>query len=95
MDIADLADRYIEDQLQSSLYRLQFCLRQGKRHGSKSQLCDDCGAHIPTARLEAVPGCKQCVSCAENLERRQAGYSRAVVFIGSYSVLDDHLYNIS
>ena len=33
-------------------------------------LCDSCEESIPQARLDAVPGTRHCVSCAENQEKR-------------------------
>jgi RNA polymerase-binding transcription factor DksA len=33
-------------------------------------LCNSCEESIPQARLDAVPGTRHCVSCAENQEKR-------------------------
>ena len=33
-------------------------------------LCNSCESPIPAARLEAVPGTRYCVSCAEKLQER-------------------------
>jgi RNA polymerase-binding transcription factor DksA len=33
-------------------------------------LCNSCKKSIPQARLDAVPGTRYCVSCAENLQKR-------------------------
>ncbi|MCG8426723.1 MAG: TraR/DksA C4-type zinc finger protein [Chromatiales bacterium] len=93
MDIADLADRHIEDQLLSALHRVQVA-NQSQSHSSTCE-CEDCGAEIPKARQQAVPGCTQCVSCAEYFERRQANYTRTSLLNNGQKVLDDYLLSIS
>jgi phage/conjugal plasmid C-4 type zinc finger TraR family protein len=41
--------------------------------------CADCGAEIPEARREAIPGVRLCVACQESHDRDEAkfaGYNR-------------------
>lgn len=59
-DEADIANDYVERQLQSTLNN------RVKYQGIESALyCEDCGDRIPDARREAVPGCQSCRDCAE------------------------------
>lgn len=41
--------------------------------GASAQFClaDGCGEEIPEARRIAVPGCRFCVACQAQLERRR------------------------
>lgn len=34
-------------------------------------LCEDCIFPIPAARLDAIPGCRRCLTCQEAHERRR------------------------
>lgn len=40
-------------------------------HGESEKFCvmPDCGAPIPEARRQAVPGCRLCIECQARLER--------------------------
>jgi RNA polymerase-binding protein DksA len=38
-------------------------------HQGKYGRCDECGAAIPKARLQAVPYARHCVACARKLEQ--------------------------
>jgi phage/conjugal plasmid C-4 type zinc finger TraR family protein len=41
--------------------------------------CEECGARIPEARRQAVPGVKLCIACQSELDRLQqqdSGYNR-------------------
>jgi len=93
-DIADMADRYIEDQI-----RLSLSTRYPEpvpRHGKNSSSeCLHCGAPIPKARLEALPGCDSCVVCAERHERLQAGYGREQGASWRLRPLDDYLLGVT
>ncbi len=91
MDIADMADRFIEDQLLTSLQAMQ---QKQSRQNGLSGSCEECGAPIPEARQIAVPGCSHCVSCADRLERLGSAYSRSPQEVSRLTVLDDYLYSI-
>jgi phage/conjugal plasmid C-4 type zinc finger TraR family protein len=91
MDIADMADRFIEDQLLTSLQAIQ---RKKTMLLEPSGCCDECGGAIPEARQLAVPGCSHCVCCADRLERLGSGYSRSTHEVLRLAVLDDYLYSI-
>ena len=91
MDIADMADRFIEDQLLTSLQVMQ---RKQQKQVGLSGSCEECGAPIPEARQIAVPGCSHCVSCAYRLERLGSAYSRNPQEASRQALLDDYLYSI-
>ena len=37
--------------------------------GESATECDACGEPIPDGRRRAIPGCRLCVSCQEEMER--------------------------
>lgn len=37
--------------------------------------CDECGAYIPAARRNAVPGVRLCVDCQTDVERKERGHA--------------------
>ncbi len=47
--------------------------------GPSLESCAECGAKIPEARREAVPGVRLCIACQEAADRKvehHAGYNR-------------------
>jgi phage/conjugal plasmid C-4 type zinc finger TraR family protein len=47
--------------------------------GSSLESCAECGARIPDARREAIPGVRLCVACQEAVDRETVnnpGYNR-------------------
>lgn len=47
--------------------------------GASLMHCAECGAEIPPARREALPGVRLCIACQQALDREQpaaAGYNR-------------------
>ncbi len=47
--------------------------------GPSATHCAECGAEIPQARRQALPGTRLCVTCQDQLDRDQAafaGYNR-------------------
>lgn len=95
MDIADMADKFIEDQVLTSVMRIREHEAEAKRAalgGERS--CAVCGTAIPRARVKAVPGCSLCVRCASRQERERAGLFTAVEPQRINAELDDYLLNI-
>ena len=47
-----------------------FALSKHRRSGNlvSAEFCEACGEDIPEQRRAAVPGCKTCVSCANDIE---------------------------
>jgi phage/conjugal plasmid C-4 type zinc finger TraR family protein len=69
--VQDQIDSTIEDSLQRIRSRLP--------RGESRRHCEECGAEIPQARREAVPGVRLCVGCQSELDREQtqfSGYNR-------------------
>jgi phage/conjugal plasmid C-4 type zinc finger TraR family protein len=65
----------IDSTIEDSLQRIRSRLPKGesRRH------CEECGAEIPQARREALPGVRLCVGCQSELDREQtqfSGYNR-------------------
>ncbi|KGK24780.1 hypothetical protein GT93_07970 [Pseudomonas plecoglossicida] len=59
-----MAQRFQETQLQQAIdNRVQY-------QGESAVDCDSCDVEIPQARRLAVPGCRFCVDCQGQLERR-------------------------
>ncbi len=40
-------------------------------------ICDQCGAEIPSARLEALPWARRCLQCAERASQNSRGLRKA------------------
>lgn len=40
------------------------------RNAASAEHCEECGEDIPEPRRAAVPGCKTCSSCQEEIELR-------------------------
>jgi phage/conjugal plasmid C-4 type zinc finger TraR family protein len=68
MDIADFADRYIEDFTTTAVTNA----RSETPPASTRQRCVECNEPIPAQRRNLVRGCTLCVECASRKERRSA-----------------------
>lgn len=93
MDSADIADRFIEDQVLTSIRKIRehgmVAARSAKPAAGRA--CEQCGGSIPRARLRAVPGCTRCVKCASKDEREKAGLFTADARRNINCELDDYL----
>jgi phage/conjugal plasmid C-4 type zinc finger TraR family protein len=61
-------DGAVQDQIDASV---EDALQRAKRNltaGESARLCTKCGAAIPEARREAVPGVQVCVTCQSTSE---------------------------
>lgn len=65
-DLADIADKYIEADLQSALSNC----RVTSLRAVSALLCVDCDDEIPEARRMASQGCDTCIDCQSLRERR-------------------------
>ena len=72
-------DGAVQDQIDATvrdaIERAKAQLPQGPSLGA----CAECGAEIPPARREAIPGVRLCLSCQEGHDRdaaRFSGYNR-------------------
>ena len=69
--VQDQIDATIEDEVKRARSRLP--------QGESLRDCEECGAAIPEARREAVPGVRLCVACQQEMDKEQsavAGYNR-------------------
>ena len=72
-------DGAVQDQIDASVKDAVELARSRLPKGDSLLYCEECGAEIPQARREAVPGVRACVSCQSELDKRQtglAGYNR-------------------
>ena len=65
--VQDQINASVEDEVQRARSRLP--------HGESLTHCEECGAAIPEARRQAIPGVRCCVSCQEELEKSQTTFS--------------------
>ena len=69
--VQDQIDATVKDAIDRAKSRLP--------QGASLTHCAECGAEIPQARQEAIPGVRLCVSCQEGEDReleRFTGYNR-------------------
>lgn len=72
-------DGAVQEQIDASLEDEVKRARSQLPRGESALDCDECGAAIPQARRQAIPGVRLCVSCREALDQEQqsfAGYNR-------------------
>lgn len=65
--VQDQIDATIKDGVSRAQSRLP--------NGPGASHCDDCGAAIPEARRQAMPGVRLCVTCQESHDREAASFS--------------------
>ncbi len=68
MDPIDLASEFEQRELEANL---SIALAAARQTGESEEFCVDCGEEIPEQRRRAVPGCKRCVSCQNDLNAAQ------------------------
>ena len=72
-------DGAVQEQIDASVEDAVNRVRSRLPRGSSLRECQECGADIPEARRQAVPGVRLCVACQEAEDREQAavaGYNR-------------------
>ncbi len=72
-------DGAVQDQIDATIEDAVKRARSQLPHGESLRDCDECGASIPEARRQAIPGVRLCVSCQEVHDKEQAvvsGYNR-------------------
>lgn len=72
-------DGAVQEQIDASLADEIKRARGQLPQGESASECDDCGAAIPEARRQAIPGVRRCVACQEAEDEEQAstaGYNR-------------------
>ena len=72
-------DGAVQEQIDASVEDAVNRVRSRLPRGQSLRECEECGAEIPQARREAVPGVRLCVGCQGESDRKQeavAGYNR-------------------
>jgi len=72
-------DGAVQDQIDATIDDAVERARSRLPQGESLAECQECGAVIPEARRQAVPGVRLCVGCQEAEDRQQAavsGYNR-------------------
>lgn len=72
-------DGAVQEQIDSTVQDSLDRARQRLPKGPGREDCAECGAVIPRARREALPGVELCVACQREADRQQAavtGYNR-------------------
>jgi phage/conjugal plasmid C-4 type zinc finger TraR family protein len=73
------SDGAVQDQIDASIEDAVERARSKLPRGESATECQECGAAIPEARREAIPGVQLCVSCQEARDQAQGpsgGYNR-------------------
>ena len=72
-------DGAVQDQIDATVDDAVKHARDQLPRGESLKNCDECGAAIPKARREAVPGVRLCISCQSELDKenkKSSGYNR-------------------
>lgn len=72
-------DGAVQDQIDVSIEDAVARARSRLPRGESSRECQDCGAAIPEARRQAIPGVRLCIACQEAADKQQgaaSGYNR-------------------
>jgi phage/conjugal plasmid C-4 type zinc finger TraR family protein len=72
-------DGAVQEQIDATIEDAIKHARDQLPRGESLEECEECGAAIPNARREAVPGVRLCVTCQEELDKtnkKSAGYNR-------------------
>jgi phage/conjugal plasmid C-4 type zinc finger TraR family protein len=73
------SDGAVQDQIDASVEDAVERARSRLPKGESAKTCRECGAAIPEARRQAIPGVRLCVTCQEAADRENgsaAGYNR-------------------
>jgi phage/conjugal plasmid C-4 type zinc finger TraR family protein len=72
-------DGAVQEQIDASISDEIKRARSRLPSGESARECDECGAGIPQARRDAIPGVRLCVVCQEQSDREHhaaTGYNR-------------------
>lgn len=66
--MTDIFDRAAElEQRQREYWLLK--QKEKQQYAPPAYECEECGEPIPEARRQAVPACRTCISCQEEIEK--------------------------
>lgn len=68
-------DDAVLDQIQDSLNDEINRVRKNTLHGESLFYCEECGAEIPQARREAIPGVRLCIDCQQEFDKTNKAIS--------------------
>lgn len=68
-------DGAVQDQIDATVEDGIRRVRRRLAEGPSSSHCEECGAEIPAARRDAVPGVRLCVACQASEDRDAAQFS--------------------
>lgn len=68
-------DGAVQEQIDSTVEDALERARASLPRGESLTHCEECGAAIPQARREALPGVRLCVTCQSERDREQADFS--------------------
>ncbi len=71
-------DGAVQDQIDDTVKDAVLRARADTPRGESARHCNECGAPIPKARRQALPGVRTCVACQSlrDARRSQAGINR-------------------
>ena len=72
-------DGAVQDQIDVSIEDAVARARSRLPRGASATDCQECGAAIPEARRQAIPGVRLCIACQEVADKQQgaaSGYNR-------------------
>lgn len=72
-DEADIANDYADRHNKDAIERARLSMAGQQSGCPATESCEWCGAEIPAARRQAVPGCVLCVDCQGVKERLKHG----------------------
>ncbi len=72
-------DGAVQDQIDATVDDAVARARSQLSHGESAHFCEECGAEIPEARRQALPGVQFCVNCQAKIDKKMqanSGYNR-------------------
>lgn len=73
------SDGAVQDQIDATIEDAVERARSKLPRGESLKNCEECGAGIPDARRDAIPGVRLCVGCQSERDKQQvsrSGYNR-------------------
>ncbi|EJD6082399.1 MULTISPECIES: DksA/TraR family C4-type zinc finger protein [Providencia] len=65
----------VQEQIDATLDDAITKARNQLHSGESAEICEECGETIPEARRLALPGVRLCISCQNELDKKNAAYS--------------------
>jgi phage/conjugal plasmid C-4 type zinc finger TraR family protein len=68
-------DGAVQEQIDASIKDALKNVRRRLPKGESRKTCGDCGAEIPEARRQALPGVRLCVGCQDEADKKVKNHS--------------------